>query len=196
MSEHGSLTGNDTWYGTQMKPEVFEPFTAEWAGRLVHDADWLFQRQNRLIYSDGYDTQYYLQRTEFSWALAEWRFFWLPEVFGTITWAVLLTNPTDGQDRADETVFAATLQLLCKGVTYDLAVTPAATWSTPSGGEATYWRMKMTPDPDWNAGTVYPGTSNRFGYLRIQAALKADFGAGNPHWIFLQNMALIGEARS
>jgi hypothetical protein len=195
MSEHGSLTGNDTWYGTQMKPEMFEPFTAEWGGRLVHDTDWLFQRQMRLIYSDGYNREYAFQQTGFAWNFMEIRYFWLPEVFGTFTWAAYLRNPESSQDAATLFAVAATLWTYALGGYDVIATTVGATW-TPSEGDATYFTLKLLPDPDWHALEVFPGANNRYACLRVLGIIGADFGAGHPHWITLQNLSLRGDPRT
>ncbi|MBU8871389.1 MAG: hypothetical protein KOO60_11045 [Gemmatimonadales bacterium] len=82
MSSDISLTGED-WHGTQMKPDIFEPVTAEWAGRVAKNAGWLFARQQQTIFADGadrslrYDDQTPLFQVIFN------RRFWLNEVVGT-----------------------------------------------------------------------------------------------------------------
>uniref|UniRef100_A0A6M3IVL5 Uncharacterized protein n=2 Tax=viral metagenome TaxID=1070528 RepID=A0A6M3IVL5_9ZZZZ len=56
MSEDFDLDVTNTagsWYGTQMKPEIFEPFTAEWGGRIAKNAGWLFARQDEVIFAEG-----------------------------------------------------------------------------------------------------------------------------------------------
>jgi hypothetical protein len=85
MSEDTSLTTGAPWHGTQMKPDIFEPVTAEWAGRAAKNTCYLFQRQQQTLFCDGYDRGYTINVSDpVAWVVAFSRQFWMNEVFGTL----------------------------------------------------------------------------------------------------------------
>lgn len=102
MSGHISLTAENTFYGTQMKPDIYEPATAEWAGRAAMNAGWLFERQQQVLFSESKLESYHVETPEETLQQVFRRRFWLNEMFGTYSLRTNLTVPI-------EVVLSATL---------------------------------------------------------------------------------------
>ena len=102
MSQNISLTA-ENWYGTQMKPDIYEPATAEWAGRGAMNAGWLFYRQQQALFSESKLDRYYIETPEETFQQVFQRRFWLNELFGEFVLITLLAV------EAAETVLSGTL---------------------------------------------------------------------------------------
>lgn len=164
MSSDISLTGED-WHGTQMKPDMFEPVTAEWAGRVSKNAGWLFARQQQTIFCDGLDRQFHYDvpyNQSFYFERVQTRMFWLNEVFGT---AVVQYNLVFGDD-VDLVVVQATL-FMGFGNQWQAVGTSDGTYT--GGG----WKsLTMLLDPDWHKDQNYLVRNKEYGRLIIRCALE------------------------
>ena len=81
MSGNISLT-SEVWHGTQMKPDMYEPATSEWAVRAAQNAGWLFERQQQVIFGEGLERWYQIETPAMTYEQLFRRRFWLNEVFG------------------------------------------------------------------------------------------------------------------
>lgn len=142
MSEDTSLTTGAPWHGTQMKPDIFEPFTAEWAGRAAKNQCWLFQRQQQTIFTEGADRQYAVPYSGGAyWGGGFQRRFWINEGIGTLMFRCYYT-----EHYVASGVLAATLRIGHGPVgDWSIAGTSDATWDS-SG-----WKnLLIYLDPDWH----------------------------------------------
>lgn len=148
MADDIGLTG-ENWYGTQMKPDLWEPATAEWAGRLAMNAGWLFEQQQQTIWGEDEQREHVLETGDDQFHQAFYRRFWLNEVIGTVRFRFYLV-------RELETVIRATLYHGASG---------------QDGVEATYTTdgdkaLTFELDEDWYISQVDPPEFN-FASLRV-----------------------------
>lgn len=156
MSDNISLTA-ESWYGTQMKPDIFEPATAEWAGRTAKNAGWLFARQQQVLFDDGLDRawSYTNQYLPFQWFFR--RRFWLNEIYGTFLFHFNL-------EMSGDTDLAVVQGTLTEGYGNGWDVLGTCEGSYVSGGWKTLW---IYTDPDWHKSTI----DRDYGSLLIRCSL-------------------------
>ena len=163
MSSDISLT-TGSWYGTQMKPDLFDPATAEWAGRVAEDAAWLFARQGQTIFveglNEGFTVVYDLYHTPSTGEVVLLRDFWLNESAGTLVHRFQINF--DGA-YTDLVVFAATLWVGKGGGWRRIGTTD---WATTTSSAPTPVTITMNLDPDW----YY---TNVFDYARYSLQMRA-----------------------
>lgn len=154
MSEHIKLTGGvASLCGTQMKPELFEPATAEWAGRVAKNAEWLFPRQQQVLFSHAKSQEMHVDLNPWWTQLSNHRF-WMNEVFGTFALRFYLSIVV-----ANDVVIAGSLFM-----------GRDETWTLAGGDEATYtsggWKtLSILPGPDWN---MDDSVGSWYGWLRLR----------------------------
>lgn len=144
MSENISLTA-EGYHGTQMKPDMFEAATAEWAGRVAKNAGWLFAHQQQVLFNDGSGRLQIFDEYYSSFYQLFGRRFWFNEVFGT---AIFRFNISLHED---------TDLLVVQGTLAFGGVIGTCEGSYVSGGWKT---LTMYLDPDWHNGTVNTGYAN------------------------------------
>jgi hypothetical protein len=148
MSGNISLTA-DGWHGTQMKPDLFEPVTAEWAGRAAMNAGWLFARQQQAIFTEGQERQHVFETPAFMFQQVFRRRFWLNEGLGTfkLTFCANVGAP--------ELILSGTLT---QGFAHG--------WADVGTCDGTYttsgWKaLTIYTDPDWHKDAGVGGTNFR-----------------------------------
>ena len=158
MSGDISLTSG-AFYGTQMKPDIFEPATAEWAGRAAMNAGWLFARQQQEVFAEG---KHDAHSIEYSAAVTQQAFsrrFWLNEGCGTLVFRYNLTS------NADLAVVSATCQVGDDG--------GFAVIGTSDGGSHTtvgsWGNLTIRFDPDWNKTEL-----TDYGWLTVRCYSEGD----------------------
>lgn len=166
MSEDFDLDVTNTagsWYGTQMKPEIFEPFTAEWGGRVAKNAGWLFARQQQHIFSRSENSHFIYPWTSDHFHKIFSQRFWLPEVVGTLKYGFYLQFIDNGLGDANLLVVNATLWN-GYGNGYSWLGATEATYTTDGDKVLT-----LTFDPNWSHGNI-----RKYAWLRVYAYISGE----------------------
>jgi hypothetical protein len=153
MSDNTSLT-SEAYYGTQMKPDAYEPATAEWFGRLTADQCWTFARQQQVLFVDPLHRTYDLlpPYEDVFYTIFE-RNVWLNEVFGTLGFTFNFYKTT-----VEDTAVAITATLTLRGP--DTVIGTAEGTYTTAG-----WKSLTIPlDADWHKTDL-----DNYGRLRVHA---------------------------
>jgi hypothetical protein len=172
MSGNISLTTEDMFYGTQMKPDIYEPATAEWAGRTAMNTGWLFERQQQVIFGDGNDRTLIFETPVVGFDQVFRRRFWLNEVAGTF---YLLFHVDIS---ATDLVLAGTIRQ-GYGWGWTTVGTGVGTWTT-SGWKS----LTIYTDPDWHKDA--PGHElERYGELNLRGIVTPSGGDVRFRWFAL-----------
>jgi len=147
-----------SWYGTQMKPDIFEPATAEWAGRAAKNTGWLFARQGQTIFARGNESSFIYDDEYLPFQEALRCKFWLNEVWGTFTFRFCLE------------LSAATDLLVVRGtIRQDFGGVFFSNLGTFEGSHTTEgWKKHLVyANPDW-----FKDSSQSIGDFRLSCSLN------------------------